>query len=85
MKKNDKVTTDATTTLDDEKLKKREAKKAARLAKREAKKQKDAEKKKKLLQDAIAPLEKCLAEYPEYSQKQKVVDNKSFLEKELAK
>lgn len=50
-----------------------------------AQKQKDAEKKKKLLQDAIAPLEKCLAEYPEYSQKQKVVDNKSFLEKELAK
>ena len=47
MKKNDKVTTDATTTLDDEKLKKREAKKAARLAKREAKKQKDAEKKAK--------------------------------------
>lgn len=45
MKKNDKVTTDATTTLDDEKLKKREAKKAARLAKREAKKQKEAEKK----------------------------------------
>lgn len=50
-----------------------------------AQKQKDTEKKKKLLQDAIAPLEKCLAEYPEYSQKQKVVDNKSFLEKELAK
>ena len=50
-----------------------------------AQKQKDAEKKKKLLQDAIAPLEKCLAEYPEYTQKQKVVDNKSFLEKELAK
>ena len=33
----------------------------------------------------MAPLDKCLAEYPEYTQKQKVVDNKSFLEKELAK
>ena len=50
-----------------------------------AQKQKDAAKKKKLLQDAIGPLDKCLAEYPEYTQKQKVVDNKSFLEKELAK
>lgn len=50
-----------------------------------AQKQKDAAKKKKLLQDAIAPLDKCLTEYPEYTQKQKVVDNKSFLEKELAK
>lgn len=50
-----------------------------------AQKQKDAAKKKKLLQDAIEPLDKCLAEYPEYTQKQKVVDNKSFLEKELAK
>ena len=50
-----------------------------------AQKQKDATKKKKLLQDAIAPLDKCLTEYPEYAQKQKVVDNKSFLEKELAK
>ena len=50
-----------------------------------AQKQKDAAKKKKLLQDAIAPLEKCLTEYPENSQKQKVIDNKQFLEKELAK
>lgn len=50
-----------------------------------AQKQKDAAKKKKLLQDAIAPLDKCLTEYPEYTQKQKVVDNKMFLEKELAK
>ena len=50
-----------------------------------AQKQKDADKKKKLLQDAIAPLEKCLSEYPENSQKQKVIDNKQFLEKELAK
>ena len=50
-----------------------------------AQKQKDAAKKKKLLQDAIEPLDKCLTEYPEYAQKQKVVDNKSFLEKELAK
>ena len=50
-----------------------------------AQKQKDAAKKKKLLQDAIEPLDKCLTEYPEYAQKQKVVDNMSFLEKELAK
>ena len=50
-----------------------------------AQKQKDAAKKKKLLQDAIAPLEKCLTEYPENSQKQKVLDNKQFLEKEIAK
>ena len=50
-----------------------------------AQKQKDAAKKKKLLQDAIAPLDKCLGEYPEYGQKQKVLDNKQFLEKEIAK
>ena len=50
-----------------------------------AQKQKDDAKKKKLLQDAIAPLEKCLNEYPENSQRQKVIDNKQFLEKELAK
>jgi len=50
-----------------------------------AQKQKKAEKRKKLLQDAIAPLEKCLAEYPENPQKQKVLDNKRFLENELAK
>lgn len=50
-----------------------------------AQKQKDSAKKKKLLQDAIAPLEKCLSEYPENSQKEKVLDNKRFLEKELAK
>ena len=50
-----------------------------------AQKQKDDTKKKKLLQDAIAPLEKCLNEYPENSQRQKVIDNKQFLEKELAK
>ena len=50
-----------------------------------AQKQKDAAKKKKLLQDAVAPLDKCLGEYPEYGQKQKVLDNKQFLEKEIAK
>ena len=50
-----------------------------------AQKLKDAAKKKKLLQDAIAPLDKCLAEYPENPQKGKVLDNKKFLEKELAK
>ena len=50
-----------------------------------AQKQKDAAKKKKFLQDAIAPLEKCLTEYPDNPQKDKVLDNKRFLEKELAK
>ena len=50
-----------------------------------AQKQKDAAKKKKLLQDAIELLDKCLTEYPENSQKQKVIDNKQFLEKELAR
>lgn len=50
-----------------------------------AQKQKDAEKKRTLLQEAIAPLEKCLAEYPEYSQKQKVIENKEFLQKEIKK
>lgn len=50
-----------------------------------AQKLKDAAKKKKLLQDAIAPLDKCLTEYPENPQKGKVFDNKKFLEKELAK
>lgn len=50
-----------------------------------AQKQKSEDKKKELLQKAIAPLDKCLSEYPETSQKQKVLDNKSFLEKELSK
>lgn len=50
-----------------------------------AQKQKNADKKKKLLQDAIAPLDKCLTEYPENPQKQKVLENKKFLENELAK
>ena len=50
-----------------------------------AQKQKDDAKKKKLLQEAIAPLDKCLTEYPENPQKQKVIENKQFLEKELAK
>lgn len=50
-----------------------------------AQKQKDAAKKKKLLQDAIAPLDKCLTEYPDNPQKQKVVENKQFLEQELRK
>jgi len=48
-----------------------------------AQKQKDAAKKKKLLQDAIAPLDKCLTEYPDNPQKQKVIENKQFLENEL--
>ena len=50
-----------------------------------AQKQKDAAKKKKLLQDAIAPLDKCLTEFPDNPQKQKVLDNKKFLESEIAK
>ena len=50
-----------------------------------AQKQKDAAKKKKLLNEAIAPLDKCLTEYPDNPQKQKVVENKQFLETELGK
>jgi len=50
-----------------------------------AQKQKDEAKKKALLTDAIASLDKCLAEYPDNSQKQKVIDNKNFLQKELGK
>jgi len=48
-------------------------------------KQTDEAKKKKLLNDAIAPLDKCLAEYPETSQREKVESNRKFIEKELAK
>lgn len=50
-----------------------------------AQKQKDAAKKKQLLKDAIAPLEKCLTEFPDNPQKQKVEENKKFLETELGK
>ncbi len=50
-----------------------------------AQKQTDEAKKKKLLQDAVAALDKCLEEYPETTQKKKVEDNKKFIEKELAK
>ena len=50
-----------------------------------AQKQKDNAKKKKLLQDAIIPLDKCLTEYPDNPQKQKVIENKQFLENELRK
>ena len=50
-----------------------------------AQKQKDMAKKKKMLQDAIAPLDKCLTEYPDNPQKQKVIENKQFLENELRK
>lgn len=50
-----------------------------------AQKQNDEAKKKKLLQDAIDSLEKCLEEYPETSMRKKVEDNKKFIEKELAK
>ena len=48
-------------------------------------KQTDETKKKKLLNDAIAALDKCLAEYPETTQKEKVESNKKFIEKELGK
>ena len=50
-----------------------------------AQKQKDPQNKKSLLQEAIDSLDNCLVEYPDYSQKQKVVDNKNFLQKELSK
>lgn len=50
-----------------------------------AQKQTDEAKKKKLLQDAVAALDKCLEEFPETTQKKKVEDNKKFIEKELAK
>ena len=50
-----------------------------------AQKQKDPQNKKALLQDAIDSLDNCLVEYPDYSQKQKVIDNKDFLQKELSK
>ena len=47
-----------------------------------AQKQKDAAAKKKLLLEAIAPLDKCLTEFPDNPQKQKVLENKQFLERE---
>lgn len=50
-----------------------------------AQKQKDEAKKRELLKQAIAPLDKCLSEYPNNSQRKKVQENKEFLEKELAK
>ena len=59
--------------------------KATSLVFAKAQKQKDAAKKKKLLQDAIAPLDKCLTEYPDNPQKQKVIENKQFLEKEASR
>ena len=48
-------------------------------------KQTDEAKKKKLLNEAIAPLDKCLAEFPETTQREKVESNRKFIEKELAK
>ncbi len=50
-----------------------------------AQKQKDNEKKKALIQSAIAPLDKCIEQYPQSTLIQKVKDNKTFLEKELKK
>ena len=50
-----------------------------------AQKQKDLEKKRDLLKQAIVPLDKCMSEFPENSQKKTVTDNKQFLEKEIQK
>ena len=50
-----------------------------------AQKQKEPEKKRDLLKQAIAPLDKCMSEFPENSQKKTVTDNKQFLEKEIQK
>lgn len=50
-----------------------------------AQKQTEPAKKRELLQQAIEPLDKCLSEYPNNSQKKKIIDNKQFLEKEIAK
>ena len=50
-----------------------------------AQKQKDSEKKRDLLKQAIAPLDKCMSEFPENSQKKTVTDNRQFLEKEIQK
>jgi hypothetical protein len=43
------------------------------------------EKAKDLLAAAIAALDRCLTEFPENKQHNKVVENKMFLEKELEK
>lgn len=48
-----------------------------------AQKQNDSAKRRELLTEAIASLDKCLAEYPETTQRKKILDNRSFLEKEL--
>jgi hypothetical protein len=50
-----------------------------------AQKQKDPDKKRELLKQAIAPLDKCMSEYPDNSQKKTVVENRQFLEKEIQK
>lgn len=50
-----------------------------------AQKQKNVSKKSELLQDAIIALDKCLENYPETTQSQKVIENKSFLQSELQK
>lgn len=44
----------------------------------------ETQKKKKLTQ-AIEGLNRCLEQYPEYSQKEKVISNRQFLEKELSR
>jgi hypothetical protein len=44
----------------------------------------DTQKKKKLTQ-AIEGLNRCLDQYPEYSQKEKVINNRDFLENELSR
>ena len=50
-----------------------------------AQKQTDLDKKRELLKQAIAPLDKCMSEYPDNSQKKTVVENRQFLEKEIQK
>lgn len=48
-----------------------------------AKKQNNKDKKNKMLQEAILPLEKCLTEFPENSGREKILENKKFLEAEI--
>lgn len=47
------------------------------------KSQSDAANKNKLIGDAVNALNKCIEEYPEYRNVQRVIENKEFLEKEL--
>lgn len=60
-----------------------ERKKTSVLYKAALKTKKTTQKKEKLTQ-AIEALNRCLDEYPEYKQKDKVLNNKQFIEKELS-